>query len=1111
MVLLAATASMAAPDRISHLVAVARERAETDPEGLVRLLDQMLDGDVHARVLAVTMASATGQAAVLDRAVGDEHPAVAARAVTARGTSSATLRTVAVDGSLAMRRLARRCLVQRPGAVDDALLRAVRERWGDTEVASLLAGCRAEVVAAWLPGLVDAISSWGPLVGRHLTQVVAVATDELGRSDTTWWWQERRALVATLLKAHPDVVLDLAQRYPARTLPAVLQARLSPLVRTDPRRTLALMSADERQEVLGSAVLSRRAARRLAGLSDAEAGSVLRDMRDGTAGRYVWAGRWCHRLTRTTLLRAVPPARRPAVWDVAHQDTATATAVLDDVDLALLPWRRRHAEARRMLTLGTVAEDPARTRAVAAFLPVDDAVEVLEPATRSADADERADGYRLLVHNAIRSRDTDRTAALLRRLAVRLRNERDPVRQIALEALSELPHPWVAADCLESLGTIVTDAREARDVSSTSLRAASRLVFGLLASDDPSVKSWALTMLRQTVATRDTSFELPGPETWSTLRPLQQLEVWDALRPQGGGRLRRGDASVVLWVAEMLGRHGWAAPGLADMLADATTIAHDGVARRAARLYLADPSTRAERAGRLVSRDASFVQVDQVLRVLVTHRTDLLDTYVLAKRPLKGRFATRGVWIADASPGEVLRWTPQQTEGYCGLLAKGVSDRKATQRAWWLRRLVTMPGFVATETAEALAGDDTVMLEAMLTGLGRAAVPARALPTLMDHLDGDRARVAVYSSSRCLRWLPPDQVAQVATDLLTSAKKVQVRKEAARLLGLHHVAPDVLLGVLQPGEREEHRDVRVAAITALGSFLDRPQTRQALARTAADADGAVAASVLSLGQAALTTSARAEYARLVCTVASHPDGKTAQAGMSALPRWYRWSVPEARATTLAALTDLDRQDVWRSAALVASASQVWDADDGLPVVVADALLRMRGTGPDAGPERDLPARQRLGSLLTAWTTGSTSANPLLREHPEATAALADLLAAAGLCTEAAWCRLALATPARPDHLLAAADLLADRPVACSAAGTWIASQAAWGMPETSETVTALSARGDGAAAWLALGLVTAAGRKTGWASPWPDHLRALRRRSDPELADAASEVVTATE
>ena len=132
----------------------------------------------------------------------------------------------------------------------------------------------------------------------------------------------------------------------------------------------------------------------------------------------------------------MPPARRGAIFDASYSDVDPAGRVPYPEVMEVLPQASRVREAERVLNLDRVRDDEAQTLTWTAFLPWDQARPALEAALRSGLAWTRANGYGQLVDAARRSRDPRALPAAVETL-LRLRNEQDPVRLRALEALAE--------------------------------------------------------------------------------------------------------------------------------------------------------------------------------------------------------------------------------------------------------------------------------------------------------------------------------------------------------------------------------------------------------------------------------------------------------------------------------------------------------------------------------------------------------------------------------------------------------------------------------------------------------------------------------------------------
>ena len=646
--------------RVQRVIAVARELESADPAGLTVVLDELARGEAYERRLAVLMAGAAGREQYLAGAADDQDPSVAALVLVSPGVSDALLRNAVQRGSLQLRQLAYRCI--RSGgkaALASSLMVTVRERWGDDEAAALLPACDPPTVRRLLPELAHAAPNWRTLVARHPAAVAEFAEAELSGLDgpaAREWWQWRGLLVTALADARPAVVLELAERRLAGPLPPALLQRLVRLLSVDPDRVLRLLLSDpDRAAGLRRLQLSRRACARLALAEDDGLAALLRELSSGQ-----------HRVQ--AVLRAVPPARRWPIFDLAHAGQATEMLLTPVGVLALLPAPRRYAEASRMLALPQVAKDRAATLALTGLLPSAQARPALLAAIGSADAEDRASGYALLISNVARDDDPGASVELLTWLA-RIRNERDPVRVRVLAAVAQLPYRLFTPAAVPALDRLVSDALNARDASPATTAAVSRLAFRVLwqaaaAPDGGPLADWALGTMGRLGAWHARAFD-PAAELLSATRRGQEAAVWRYLRAPLTDLLRRGQAGPLLRLAAALGRRAWSISELQQLLGEAVHVNDDRVIREAVRLWLAIPRTRDERAGQLIATDPSIITLPQVLTVATTRRTELLDQYLLPGRPLRGRFGTKGAtWVPLIVPAVVARWNPRQQAAY---------------------------------------------------------------------------------------------------------------------------------------------------------------------------------------------------------------------------------------------------------------------------------------------------------------------------------------------------------------------------------------------------------------------------------------------------------------
>jgi hypothetical protein len=362
----------------------------------------------------------------------------------------------------------------------------------------------------------------------------------------------------------------------------------------------------------------------------------------------------------------------------------------------VLPHGRRHAEARRMLALPAVAAETTARLRCTAFLPYAEVVGVLDEATRSAEAEERAYAYELLVRCAARTGDPTAVTDLLAGLK-RIRNEQDPVRSRLLMALAEIRPDLFETAAVGALDGLVRDALDARDCSWQSSNAVVRLVFRVLwqsvaVHDRQPLALWALETLERIGGWRRT----PVPvDLRRVLRRGQEHAVFDRLRQRFSDGVRRNDAWSLLVFARSLGKRGWHLPGLQELIGRAAKGSSDAVVTSAVALWLAPPRGRAEKVAQLVDHDE--VDADSAGGagggVAPQHRPDRQvcpggPVPARAVRHGEGMVAadcgSAGAGVVDARPGRPVRrpGTPGCVRHRAGPVAAGGAGSYRRRVAW---------------------------------------------------------------------------------------------------------------------------------------------------------------------------------------------------------------------------------------------------------------------------------------------------------------------------------------------------------------------------------------------------------------------------------------------
>jgi hypothetical protein len=139
---------------------------------------------------------------------------------------------------------------------------------------------------------------------------------------------------------------------------------------------------------------------------------------------------------------------------------------------------------------------------------------------------------------------------------------------------------------------------------------------------------------------------------------------------------------------------------------------------------------------------------------------------------------------------------------------------------------------------------------------------------LLEALDDDRARVAIYALRKALVAMPEPH----ALDLLARVRrdKVTVAKEVVRLVGeFPSDRAFALLAEIEAGG--PHRDVRAALLRAVWSHLDRPQAWEMIDRAVRAGDPALMYSVVRIPADRLGPPARERLAALLAGLLDHAD------------------------------------------------------------------------------------------------------------------------------------------------------------------------------------------------------------------------------------------------
>ncbi|MFE0136774.1 hypothetical protein ACFWY6_35235 [Streptomyces sp. NPDC059037] len=999
--------------------------------------------------------------------------------------------------------------LSRRHALAARLLPQVHERFGAREAAQLLPACPARTVAAWLPrldpppGVLSTLARTAPYA---IAEYLASQSQSLGSREHHRFTGRGRVVASLAAERDPEAGLLLLER-----APDLLTARAARSLLRRPARVLAILraappdaSGAHRELRLSAGALPSATRRALRELPPADLVDLARrcPMRQS---RYRGPGR--HDIEPDGLLALLPgPDRRRLVEERTRSSrsmrsvpigTLTALQPTDRAEI-VAPWVERWSSSNQEWT---------RSR-LAVALPLALGEPLLRGMADQHRVHHRLQAWPALLACAELEGDPDEFA----RIAVdceRAWHDQEEVRRAALQQLAGTTRRLLAAVPDRVLRDAVITTVQSRDSTARTLAAAEQLLRRTVQCAT-SAGEWS----RAGYATELLCQVLSDPRSHRPVSPLDVDEaaaraLWPATAATTGARPELHTA-----LAELLAPHLTALPELDTLVRRIALEPGDpDLAARAAAAWVAPARLREQRSAELIGLDASFIVVPVVLRTLVTRRTDLLDSVLAAARDgLTGRVRARAsAWSAALHPSPTGRWLPGQRRSWDEHHARVATDELAPLRT----RADAAAQLRDAELLTALAESAPQPVAAAALGaLGEVpgvahdvAAPASEplLEILLRHAatGGVRGRAAMASVRRLLAAMPDmEAVALLAPVARAADAPVGTRKEAVRALGV--LAGDEAFDALvrawdAPGQ---HRDVRAVIARFLLAGIDRPGIADRLAQAA---DEAAVREVVIQGRAgAVSESVGVAYTAFLTRLVKEGTKETAVAACRALPAWFTPESTDAMRAVAHVITDRQRSTwEWETAAqqllwfpLRAEGGPILrDAMRTLqervdaardPELRADALRRLAGIG------ESLPvSRGSQRSLLVADAVAfSLRAVGLYREAAALTWKAALAAIRHGEHHAQRWEQLLALVEERPERLPFTTGVSVDVPTPRARAALLAA-------------VRLLRERGTPVTGALALDLVRAGSRATGWDETWRGELAALRDHEDHDTAMAA--------
>lgn len=642
------------------------------------------------------------------------------------------------------------------------------------------------------------------------------------------------------------------------------------------------------------------------------------------------------------VLKQLPHSTRAALYEQFNASWRDKQGIIPVAVLALLPRELRHNEARRHLQIANLKAAPANWLPYLSLLPADEATEDVRPFLGDPDPTYRAAALSAIVSNA---RFEQANIGAVLDLLQKRGNEQDPVRMAMLSALAALPPSLFKEEHLTALARIQRQALDARDLSYGTSACLERLVVALL----PTFPEWAGVQIAELLKERgsvsfynlqdritDDQMRAIGPHleplfrSWTAREHAPFLGAMRAL----GRRLKVWDAGVRLLTNFVRNGPNSQLPAAAQILAEFR------------------PDIWREVAPGLLAQDESWALQPVMSNFLATKRQDLLSPAILGRRRLQGRFASGKTRQLLPFSGNFWMWTPTQQALFSQTLEEVLHDlsRDSPGAIYAIDRLCQLPDTPPTALLEQaqLSSPYPAWREAALRVLSRLD-GGQGVATLLEALDDERARIAIYGLRRALMEMPAPRALEILRTV--PMQKVTVAKEVMRLLG-DLDSPEAFDFLLEVGERDLHRDVRVALLRALWEHLEDPRSWVILEAAAQSDDPAIATMAARTTHPRLSTATRTRLNALLAGLLRHSD---ARVRMQVLQNGAVGDISDPQNQLLEPL--LACLDSKVEAEYTTAASALWTTygnaqTDTLQRAVAGAI------------ERLLPRRRALGQVLS---------------------------------------------------------------------------------------------------------------------------------------------------
>ena len=841
----------------------------------------------------------------------------------------------------------------------DRLFPIVYSKYGAEQARIIFPICSHEIVEKYIDEIGHEIYNWYKIAVYHrdiFMNYFKKSLEEAKDRERVYVWNRFSDGVNALVMSNGQFILDCAINFQASdNMYSILEKYFGVLARKDSSKVYNILLSEEcRKEFLCYGVPK----------------CLLKKKESFTINQWIKIGRILKDKNNhiINILQALPYSNREEFFYGIYDENEINKKIFNVQILKELPHKLRSKIAMNILNIKEVINDKYKYINILACCDIEFSREILEKETKSSNAEDRSLALKLMVRStAVSRKEISETLSYLSRI----KNDQDPVKREVLEELSNCPPLLFKNVDVNNLEVISNSVLEARDTSYDTLSYLGKFAFKILKynvdKNDCELFKFALNVLISISKRRGRLFLFK----LSDIRKEFQNIIFQAFYPFLKDSNKRESYECTIQMAGLLGKHGYYIVKLQELLKEAVMSNNIGCSKQAAKYYLACPENRDERVKEMLEIDKSFICVDEVFFHLHRRRQEWLDIYIKGIL-IKGKFLSgKTIYLIPAVDG-FNKYLPYQQKNFSELLEKVSSNSKYSyyERHRAIHAAAKMPDINLKYFNSFINSSEVCIVESALHALSTTEEPEKAVEVLINNLDGDIAKIAMYSIPRCIRNVNPQLAGKVINKLLKREHlKITVKKEVIRLLGDYRSKENIEL-LLNEAEKENvNTDVQIAIGHSIRKYLDHESAWKVLGRFVESNENNVIKSLLNQNPNELSKKYRNEYLKLILKIASLNDNEISKTALNRMKNWI--SVDDVSIADFAYKVLIDLNDIsrWKQALDLLIAVAVYDNINKYLIDIVKFMVNVKITKDmNVQCERDMPHRQRLNMLINRLTS-----------------------------------------------------------------------------------------------------------------------------------------------